>query len=95
MTKVKTNFLLPENCNKAKCKSCMFGPTPINLSPERLKEIKDYLSSGTSSHICHTTNKTCRGGLEFTAKAFYDKGFIPEPTAESLLETANAFLKLH
>lgn len=88
------NRLAPGNCNKACCKSCMFGPTPINLSPERNKEIRQYLEAGTSSHICHVTNLTCYGGMQVTAKEFYRKGIIPEPTVESFLETARAILGL-
>lgn len=92
MKNVTTNFLAPENCNKAKCKTCMFGPTPIQLSPERLQEIKNYLASGESSHVCHTTNKTCYGGLEFQARIFHSLTIIAEPTVDCLLETAAKFL---
>lgn len=84
--------LHPDNCNKAKCKTCIFGETPLTLSLERMEEIKQYLLRGQASHICHITDKTCYGALEYQAKAFYQFGFIPEPTVESLLQTAREAL---
>ena len=93
MAKKSQNRLSPENCNKVMGKSCMFGKTPSQLSEERLSEIKGYLERGESSHICHTTNKTCRGALQFQAEVFHGKGMIPEPTADSLLMMARIFLK--
>jgi hypothetical protein len=78
----------PNNCNKAKCKSCMFGDTPIKLSSDRMDEITAYLVKGESSHICHTTNKTCYGALELQAKVFFAHGLLKEPTVECLLATA-------
>jgi len=72
----------------------MFGPTPIQLSPERLAEIQSYLAKGESSHICHTTNLTCYGGLEFQSRVFHSLGYIPEPTPQSLLDTAGLMLGL-
>ena len=90
------NRLAAENCNKAKCKSCIFreDDKALVLSAERMKEIQTYLANGTSSHICHNTNKTCYGALEFQAKCFHAMSFIPEPTVESLLETARKSLGL-
>lgn len=88
------NRLLPENCNIRKCKSCMFGLTPIRLAQERMNEITDYLATGSASHICHVTNKTCYGALEFQAKIFHFKGILTEPTVKCLLETAAVFLNL-
>lgn len=87
------NRLHPDNCNKAQCKTCIFGPSPVQLSPERSAEIHQYLAAGESSHICHTTGKTCYGSLHFQAKIFHASGIIPEPTVESLLATAAKFLK--
>ena len=87
------NRLKPENCNKAKCKTCIFGPTPIKLTQGRINEIVSYLVKGESSHICHTTNLTCYGALELQAKTFYTFGLIPVPTVDSLLATAQAYLK--
>ena len=81
-----------ENCNKAKCKSCIFGPTPIELTQKRKNEIHGYLARFESSHICHTTNKTCYGALEYQAKIMYAMHMIEAPTAESLLLTANKYL---
>jgi hypothetical protein len=85
-------YLNPNNCNKAKCKTCMFGPTPVQLSPERLNEIHTYLANFTSSHICHTTNKTCFGGLEFQAKIAHALKIIEKPTVNCFLDTANEYL---
>lgn len=85
--------LHPDNCNKAKCKTCIFRTdgNQIVLSPGRLDEIRTYLL-GSSSHICHTTNKTCYGGLEWQAQMFYRNEIIEEPTVENLLLTANKYL---
>jgi hypothetical protein len=88
------NRLKPENCNKAMCKTCMFGPTPISLSPERLDEIHNYLVTFQSSHVCHTTNKTCYGALQLQAQALYSMNMISSPTVEALLEAANKLLGL-
>lgn len=84
--------LNPENCNKAKCKTCIFGPNPIQLSPERMVEIHTYLSKFESSHICHTTNKTCYGGLELQAKILFYLGRIRENSVEALLIEAQKFI---
>lgn len=70
----------------------MFGPTPIHLSQERLNEIHGYLSSFKSSHICHTTNKTCYGGLEFQSKIAYALKIIEQPTVGSFLDTAKQYI---
>ena len=86
--------LASKNCNKAKCKSCMFGPNPIKLEPHRLEEINRYLKNFESSHVCHVTNLTCYGGLEVTAQSLFDKGILPDNKVETFLETARAFLNL-
>lgn len=86
------DYLRPENCNKAKCKTCIFGPTSIQLSPERLQEIHNYLSRFQSSHICHTTNKTCYGALELQSKILHSVEVITEPTVEAMLKKANEVL---
>lgn len=57
-----------------------------------MEEIKKYLI-GRASHVCHTTEKTCYGALEWQAQIFHRIGIIPEPTVKSFLETANKFLK--
>lgn len=87
---VTNNFLSPENCNTKKCKSCIFRTDgkQLILSPGRMAEIQAYLGTGQSSHICHTTEKTCYGALEYQATIFYRMGFIPEESVKSLLETA-------
>ena len=87
------NQLKPENCNKVKCKSCIFGPNPVHLSEERKREIINYLSKFESSHVCHVTDKTCYGALEFQARILFYKKIIPEPTVESLLKEAQKFIK--
>ena len=84
--------LHPDNCNIAKCKSCIFGADPVNLSTGRMVDIQGYLAKGEASHICHTTGKTCHGALEFQAKIFHAAGIIPEPTVDCLLSTASKFL---
>jgi hypothetical protein len=88
------NYLAKENCNKAKCKSCMFGDTPINLSEDRLNEINGYLTGLQSSHVCHVTNKTCFGGLEVQARTVFEMGIIPDPSVDTFLETAQKVLNL-
>lgn len=95
MAKKSQNRLRPENCNKAMCKTCIFqtNGNQVQLSQERYDEITGYLASGKSSHICHTTNLTCYGALQFQAKIFHAMHIIPEPTAESLLATAQQFIK--
>lgn len=90
---MKGNFLHPDNCNKAKCKTCIFGETPIDLSPERINEINSYLIKMESSHVCHMTNKTCYGGMELQAKVLCSIGVIEHPTVDCMLTTASKFLK--
>lgn len=91
--KKSTESLRPENCNKAMCKTCIFREdgNQVELSPGRLDEIKKYLL-GTSSHICHTTQKTCYGALSFQATMFFRMRLIPQESVESLLQTAAKFL---
>lgn len=86
------NRLSPENCNKAKCKSCIFGPAPIHLSKERQMEIEGYLAMMESSHICHTTNLTCYGALEFQAKILHAMNIISSPTVDAMLAAAKEAL---
>lgn len=93
--KVTDNFLMRENCNKAKCGTCIFRTDgkQLKISEERMNEIRTYLGTGQSSHICHKTEKTCYGGLEYTAMIYNRMGLIPEPTVDSLLDTAAKHLK--
>lgn len=88
------NWLNPDNCNKAKCKSCIFhtNGNQLKLSPERFNEIICYLAAGESSHQCHTTNKNCYGALEYQATIFFRLGWIPKETVQSFLETAKKYL---
>lgn len=83
-----------ENCNKAKCKSCMFNfnEHSVKLTPERMNEIMTYLTTLESSHICHTTNKTCYGGLEVQAKTMYTIGLIKENSVQAMLDEAERLL---
>lgn len=87
-------YLKKENTNNKKCKSCMFNynENSVKLSSERMAEILNYLVNLKQSHVCHTTNKTCYGGLEIQARVLFDQGLIPQPTPESLIQTANIFL---
>ena len=82
------------NINASKCKSCMFGDNPIQLSEKRLAEINGYLKDLSSSHICHTTNKTCRGGAEVQAKEMFERGIIPEPTVECMVNVFKVIQKI-
>lgn len=89
------DYLKPENCNKIKCKTCIFRTdgNQFVLSEMRLKEINSYLKNFESSHVCHLTEKTCYGGLEVTAQALFEKGLIPNNKVETMLEIAQAFIK--
>lgn len=86
------NRLHPDNCNKQKCKNCIFGENPIQISPARMDEIRTYLATGKNSHICHTTNKTCYGALAYQSEIFHRLNIIEEPTVACLLETAGKIL---
>lgn len=91
------NRLKSENCNKSHCKSCIFHPDEskrINLSQERITEITNYLATFESSHVCHQTNLTCYGALEFQAKILFCIGIIKENSVDSMLEAAREILKL-
>jgi hypothetical protein len=94
-SKKNENRLHPDNCNKAECKTCIFGRTPLLLAPDRMAEIQRYLAVGEAAHICHTTNKTCYGSLEFQSQIFHRMGIIQEPTPESLLKEAGKHLKFN
>lgn len=89
------DFFKRENCNKAMCKTCVFQTNgeAINLSPERKNEIETYLRTFKSSHICHTTNKTCYGGLLIQAEMMYRLGVIAENSVDSALNKAEEVLK--
>lgn len=89
-----SNYLKPENFNKAKCKTCMFNYNEhsVRFGKERMEEIIGYLSKFESSHICHTTNKTCYGGLELQAKLMHQMGVIKEPSVNEMISEANRIL---
>ena len=88
------NFLDPKNSNKKKCSTCIFRTDgkELKLSPERESEIRTYLATGESSHICHQTEKTCYGGLEYQATIFFRLGIIAEESVKCLLDTAKKFI---
>ncbi len=91
------NFLKSENCNKSHCKTCIFHPIPenrIHLSESRINEIKHYLSTFESSHICHNTDKTCFGALQFQANILFGLCLIKENSVKSFLDEAQKILKL-
>ena len=90
----KENRLKPENCNTQKCVSCIFRTDGANakIGEKRMDEIRNYLATGKSSHICHKTEKTCFGALEYQADVFNRMGIIPENSVDSLLKTAEKFL---
>ena len=91
---ITENFLAKENCNTKKCKSCIFRTDckQLPISPQRMAEIQTYLGTGQSSHICHNTEKTCYGALEYQATIFYRLGLIKEESVDCLLETAKTHL---
>lgn len=88
------DMLSPQNCNKAMCNSCIFRTDgkAVQLAPGRMEEIKKYLI-GSSSHVCHVTNKTCYGGLSYQAMIFHRMGLIAEATVKCFLTTAAKYLK--
>ena len=90
------NRMNRENCNKAQCKSCIFRTDGDNakIGEKRMDEIRNYLATGKSSHICHVTEKTCYGALEYQADMFNRIGIIPENSVKSLLDTAAKVLQL-
>lgn len=93
---VEQNRLLPKNCNKKHCKTCIFHPDhkkALKLSPERMTQIQRYLVNFEASHVCHVTEKTCFGALELQAKTAFLIGLTSAPTVESYLETAKKYLK--
>ncbi len=91
---IKKNRLDPNNSNKAKCKTCIFGSTPIYLTEKRKAEIHTYLATFKSSHVCHTTNLTCYGALEFQAKIMFAMGVIKENSVEEMLKEAAKHLRV-
>jgi hypothetical protein len=92
--KNQKGFLEEGNCNKAMCKTCLFGNNPIDLSPVRKQEIINYLLKFESSHICHTTNKTCYGAMGIQARFLFILGILPDDSVETFLKEAKKFLNL-
>ena len=76
----------PLHLRRKPCADCPFHGG-VELTPEYMNYIIDYLSEGVN-HICHTTNKhICHGGRELQLKIFVAQGKIKEPTNESLFES--------
>jgi hypothetical protein len=96
MSETPVNWLDPANCNKAKCKTCIFRDDgqQLKLSPARYDEILTYLATFKSSHRCHTTELTCYGALEFQAQIMHGLGLITDPTPATFLQTAKQYLEL-
>lgn len=68
------------------CTGCPFHDGGVELTPEYMSHVIQYLSEGVN-HICHTTNKhVCHGGRELQLKMFVAQGKIEKPTNESLFE---------
>lgn len=75
------------------CSSCPFHPGGLELTDDKMTQIKAYLAEG-QNHLCHsdTTNKTvCRGGRQYQLNVFHARGWISEPTDEALREAMSAF----
>lgn len=88
------NNLDAGNCNKTKCKTCIFGHTPVQLTQERMLEIRTYLAAFEAAHICHTTDKTCYGALEFQSRIAHAVSIIEKPTVECFLNAAEKYLNI-
>lgn len=89
------DMLKEGNYNKSHCKNCIFHPDVtkrLNLSADRIAEIREYLENFKSSHVCHKTEKTCYGGLEVQAKAMFDKGIIPVNSVDVMLQISKLYL---
>lgn len=68
------------------CADCPFYENGVELTPEYMSHVIQYLSEGVN-HICHTTNKhVCHGGRDLQLKMFVAQGKIEKPTNESLFE---------
>lgn len=86
MENKRFGFILMElHLRRKPCADCPFHGG-IELTPEYMSKIVNYLSKGVN-HICHTTNThVCHGGRELQLKMFVAQGKIKEPTNESLFE---------
>ena len=71
------------NVNATQCDTCIFRPGQTVITPERLFEIQEYLLRGTN-HICHQTEKICRGGRDFQLTIFSRMGWITDATDAAL-----------
>lgn len=91
---MNSDCLKPGNTNKAKCKTCIFGDNPVEISEKRKDEIISYLAKFEYSHVCHQTDKTCYGAMQLQARFLYMTGVIDEPTVEAFLDKAKKILKL-
>lgn len=87
-------YLNNEGCNAKMCKSCIFRTDgkALKLNADRMSEIQTYLIQG-QRHMCHVTDETCYGALNYQATIFYRLGMIPQESVECLLETAKNWIK--
>lgn len=76
-----------------KCRTCILGPSPLELAPGRLEEILKYALQGTQ-HGCHTNEDyACRGVADVQLKLFCLQGRIEAPTDEALAKENLAYLQ--
>jgi hypothetical protein len=71
---------------EAQCSSCPFLKRGLELQPEVIAEIHQYLLRG-QNHYCHSdpTNHTiCRGGRNYQLETWCRMGVIAAPTDEAL-----------
>ena len=69
--------------NAKMCDTCVFREGQKIVPPQRVGEIQEYLIQGTN-HVCHTTDKICRGARDYQLTIFHRMGIILEPTDEAL-----------
>ncbi len=82
-----------KDCNAKKCATCIFNRKQNIITQERLGSIQQYLINGTN-HICHTTDKICRGGRDFQLEIWSRLGIIEIPTDEALYKKNEEVMNL-
>ena len=87
-----TNIISAKNVNKERCKTCIFHDDQEIITQERQAEIQTYLLTG-KNHVCHTTNKICKGGRDFQLQMFHRLGFIEKPTNDALYKKIDEVMK--
>lgn len=65
---------------------------PIKLAPGRKEEIETYLRTFQASHVCHTTSKTCYGGLKIQAEMAYRLKIITVNSVKIFLAEAQKYI---